>query len=232
MKPIRVLLVDDQAVFREGLRTLFSLRPDFEIVGEAADGEEAVNCAARVAPDAVLMDLRLPGIDGVDATRRILAACPTTRVIVLTTFQEDKEVFGALRAGAVGYLLKASPFAKVCEAVRLAVAGESLLEPSVAAKLVAEFARQPGKAATVAHGVSQALTPRERDVLRLLAVGRNNKEIGRELSLAVGTVKNQLSRIFEKLNVVDRTQAALRARDLGLLSPTGDTQDDHGHDRS
>jgi DNA-binding NarL/FixJ family response regulator len=165
------------------------------------------------------MDLRMPGVGGVEATRRIKAAQPEIHVIVLTTFEEDEEVFAALRAGAVGYLLKASPSEKLCEAIRLAARGEMMLEPSVAAKLVTEFARIAGRAPAPVAPVTLAepLSVREREVLHCLAEGLSNKEIGRRLSIAEGTVKNHMSQVLGKLGVLDRTQAALRARELGLL---------------
>jgi DNA-binding NarL/FixJ family response regulator len=218
MKKLRLLLVDDQALFREGLRTLLALQTDFEIAGEAANGEEAVALARKLVPDVVLMDLRMPVLGGVEATRRITAEAPAAMVIVLTTFDEDEEVFAALRAGAAGYLLKASPSAKLCEAIRLAARGESLLEPSVAAKVVAEFARigdrEPRRSFPP---LAEPLSIRERDVLRLLAEGRSNKEIAGELGIAEGTVKNHMSNVLGKLGVLDRTQAALRARELDLI---------------
>ena len=218
MKKLRLLLVDDQALFREGLRTLLALQTYFEIAGEAANGEEAVALARKLVPDVVLMDLRMPVLGGVEATRRITAEAPAARVIVLTTFEEDEEVFAALRAGAAGYLLKASPSAKLCEAIRLAARGESLLEPSVAAKVVAEFARigdrEPRRSFPP---LAEPLSIRERDVLRLLAEGRSNKEIAGELGIAEGTVKNHMSNVLGKLGVLDRTQAALRARELDLI---------------
>jgi DNA-binding NarL/FixJ family response regulator len=218
MKKLRLLLVDDQALFREGLRTLLGLQADFEIAGEAANGEEAVALVRRLLPDVVLMDLRMPVLGGVEATRRITAEAPAVRVIVLTTFEEDEEVFAALRAGAAGYLLKASPSAKLCEAIRLAARGESLLEPSVAAKVVAEFARIGGREPRRSlRPLADPLSVRERDVLRLLAEGRSNKEIAGELGIAEGTVKNHMSNVLGKLGVLDRTQAALRARELDLI---------------
>lgn len=219
MKKLRLLLVDDQAMFREGLGTLLALQPDFEIAGEAGDGAAAVASAKRIRPDVVLMDLRMPGVGGVEATRRIKAAQPEVRVIVLTTFEEDEEVFAALRAGASGYLLKASPSEKLCEAIRLAARGESLLEPSVAAKLVAEFTRLAARVPAAMKPVvlAEPLSVREREVLRLLAEGLSNKEIGQRLNIAEGTVKNHLSQVLGKLGVLDRTQAALRARELGLM---------------
>lgn len=220
MKQLKLLLVDDQAMFREGMRTLLELQADFVIAGEAADGAEAVAQTLRLEPDIVLMDLRLPVVNGVEATRRITQARGAARVIVLTTFEEDAEIFAALRAGAVGYLLKTSPTEKLCAAIRLAARGESFLEPSVTAKVVAEFARLGGSergSPSPSAGLCEALSLREVEVLRLLAGGRSNKEIAAELNLAEGTVKNHLSNVFGKLGVLDRTQAALRGRDLGLI---------------
>jgi len=218
MKRIRLLLADDQALFREGLRTILELQPDFEVVGEAADGQDAVAQAMQRAPDLVLMDLRMPVVNGVEATRRIMSLGTPPRVIVLTTFEEDAEIFEALRAGAVGYLLKTSPSERLCEAMRLAMRGQSFLEPSVAARVVAEFARLESRRPPPAGPLSrEMLPPREVDVLRLLAAGKSNKEIASDLDLAEGTIKNHLSNIFAKLGVLDRTQAALRGRDLGYF---------------
>jgi len=218
VKKLRLLLVDDQAMFREGLRLTLGQQPDFEVVGEAGDGLAAIESVRRAAPDVVLMDLRMPNLGGAEATRRIKAETPSVKVIILTTFEEDEEVFSALRAGASGYLLKASPSGKLCEAIRLAARGETWLQPSVAAKLVAEFARlAPRPPASRAGGVFEALSPREQEVLLCLADGMSNKEIGRRLAISEGTVKNHMSQVLGKLNVLDRTQAALRARELGLL---------------
>jgi DNA-binding NarL/FixJ family response regulator len=218
VKKLRLLLVDDQALFREGLRTLLGLQADFEIAGEAANGEEAVAGVRRLAPDVVLMDLRMPVLGGVEATRRIVAEAPGCRVIVLTTFEEDEEVFAALRAGAAGYLLKASPSGKLCEAIRLAARGESFLEPSVTAKVMGEFARLSERIVRrTAPPLAEPLSARERDVLRLLAEGRSNKEIAADLGIAEGTVKNHMSNVLGKLGALDRTQAALRARELDLI---------------
>ena len=218
MKRLRLLLVDDQAMFREGLRLLLGQQPDFEIVGEAGDGLAALESVRLIAPDVVLMDLRMPNLGGAEATRRIKAEAPAVKVIVLTTFEEDEEVFSALRAGAAGFLLKDSPSEKLCEAIRFAARGETWLQPSVAAKLVAEFGRLAPRPAPSANGtLSEPLSAREREVLRCLADGMSNKEIGRRLSISEGTVKNHMSQVLGKLQVLDRTQAALRARELGLL---------------
>lgn len=218
MSRIRVLLVDDQALFREGLRAVLSVYPDIEIVGEAGNGKEAVQCVGRLKAQVALMDLRMPVLDGVSATRRIRDTGGGCRVIVLTTFDDDEQVFDALRAGAAGYLLKDAPPEKLVEAIRTAARGESFLQPSIAAKVVAEFSRLSRSGpATPRPQLLEPLSDRERQVLQKLAEGKSNKEIGLALCLAEGTVKNHLSNIFGKLGVLDRTQAALLARELGLI---------------
>ena len=217
MTKIRILLVDDQTMFRQGMKVLLSSQPDFEIVGEAADGEEALQQAARLHPNVVLMDLRMPILDGAAATRRLRTTQPDCRVIVLTTFDEDETVFDGLRAGAIGYLLKDAPTEKLVEAIRAAAKGESFLQPSVAAKLVAEFNRLSDRAPAWAMSLEEPLSPRELEILRLLSTGATNREIASQLVLAEGTVKNHVTNIFNKLGVTDRTRAALRARELGLL---------------
>lgn len=214
---IRLLLVDDQSLFREALRTLLSLQPDFDLVGEAPDGEAAVAAVAKLKPDVVLMDLRMPILGGVEATRRIVAAGPKPRIIVLTTFDEDEEVFAALRAGAVGYMLKASSAEKLCGAIRAAAQGSAVLEPSVAAKLMARAAAPAAPRAPAAPPLAEPLSARELDVLRFLASGFSNKEIGAQLKISEGTVKNHMTNVLGKLGALDRTQAALRARELGLV---------------
>jgi DNA-binding NarL/FixJ family response regulator len=215
MNPVRILLADDQALFREGVRTLLSMEPSIEIAGEAANGVEAVEAARTVRPDLVLMDLRMPVMGGVEATRRVRDACPQCRVLVLTTFQEDEEIFDALRAGACGYLLKDTPSEKLVEAIHAAVRGESVIEPSVAAKVVAEFTRLSSLGNQ--SSANPLLSPREHDVLRQVARGRTNKEIASALHVTEGTVKNHLTNIFSRLGVLDRTQAALKARELGIV---------------
>jgi len=215
--PVRVLLVDDQALFREALATLLDVRDDVEVVGEAADGDEALRRVAALSPDVVLMDLRMPVLDGIAATRRLRAERPDVRVIALTTFDDDEDVFAALRAGAVGYLLKDVSSQRLVEAIGAAARGESVLQPSVAAKVVARFAQLPDEAVPRPQPLVVPLSDRELDVVRLLAEGRNNREIAAALFLAEGTVKNHVTNVLAKLDARDRTQAALRARELGLV---------------
>ena len=217
MKRIKILLVDDQPLFREGLRTLLSVHLDFEVVGEAGNGEEAIKLARSLLPLVVLMDLQMPVLDGVAATRRLHEEQPDCRVIVLTTFDDDEMVFDGLRAGAVGYLLKDAPSEKLAEAIRVAARGETFLQPSVAAKVVAEFARLSRKTVATANPVIEPLSEREIEVLRLIAQGASNREIAGTLFLAEGTVKNHVTNILGKLEVRDRTQAALKAKESGLI---------------
>ena len=217
---IRALLVDDQALFREGLHTLLDLQPDIEVVGEAKDGREAIELVARAAPDVVLMDMQMPVLDGVAATRDIRAKHPNTQVIVLTTFDDDEYVFEGLRAGAVGYLLKDVTSDRLAEAIRSAARGESFLEPSVAAKVVAEFARladAPHARQRANQMLIEPLSDREFEILHLVATGASNKEIAATLVITEGTVKNHVTSILGKLGVRDRTQAALKAKELGIV---------------
>ncbi len=220
--PVRVLLVDDQALFREALATLLGVRTDIDVVGEAGNGDEALRAASDLRPDVVLMDLRMPVLDGIAATRRLRVEQPDVRVIALTTFDEDDEVFAALRAGAVGYLLKDVSSARLVEAILAAARDESVLQPSVAAKVVARFAQLPADTDAPPlrprpQPLVVPLSDRELDVMRLLAGGRTNREIAAALFLAEGTVKNHVTNVLAKLGARDRTQAALRARELGLL---------------
>jgi two-component system, NarL family, response regulator LiaR len=210
---IRILLVDDHAVVREGLRTFLELQDEFEIVGEAADGEEGVREAERLNPDVILMDLVMPGLDGVGAMRALRRRLPDARVIVLTSFADDDRLLPAIQAGAAGYLLKDAQPSEVARAVRAAHAGEALLDPAVAARLVDAIAQGPGEEPR------ERLTPRERQVLELIAQGRPNKLIARELEISEKTVKAHVSRVLEKLGVSDRTQAALYAVRSGLVPP-------------
>ncbi len=217
MTPIRVLIVDDQALFREGLHTLLSVQPAFEVVGEASNGEEALQQALSLRPDVVLMDLRMPVMDGVTATRRLHTLFPDCHVIVLTTFDDDDSVFDGLRAGAVGYLLKDVASAKLYEAIQAAWRGESFLQPSIAAKVVAEFSRLSSQMPSQVQPLVEPLSDRELDILKQVATGASNKEIAMTFVIAEGTVKNHLTSILRKLEVQDRAQAVLKARQIGIL---------------
>jgi DNA-binding NarL/FixJ family response regulator len=214
---VRVLVVDDQALFREALVTLLGARPEVEVVGEAGDGEQALERAAALQPDVVLMDLHMPVLDGIAATRRLRVEQPGVRVLALTTFDDDEDVFAALRAGALGYLLKDVSSDRLVEAVLSAARGESVLQPSVAAKVVARFAQLDDAPRSRPQPLVVPLSDRELDVLRLLADGCSNREIATALFLAEGTVKNHVTNVLGKLGARDRTQAALRARALDLL---------------
>jgi DNA-binding NarL/FixJ family response regulator len=214
---IKILIVDDQRLFREGLRTLLSIQPDFEIIGEAANGEESLRLAAKSHPMVVLMDLRMPVLDGVAATRRLRAQMPDCRVIVLTTYDEDEDVFEALRAGAVGYLLKDVSPDKLYEAIRTAARGEYYLLPSITSKVVSEFSRISKPSPVPPEVASIGLSTREIEILRLVATGSSNKEIAEMLVIAEGTVKNHLTSILSKLGANDRLNAVIKAREHGLI---------------
>jgi DNA-binding NarL/FixJ family response regulator len=213
---IRIVLADDQALFREALRTLISLQPDLEVVGEAANGEEALKLAQKLRPDVILMDLQMPVMDGVEATRRLHIEPFDCRVIALTTFDRDDYVFDCLRAGAVGYLLKDAPSENLYTAIRAAARGESFLQPSVTKQVLAEFTRLSDQTPAVSPALAESLSDREHEILRLIAKGLTNREIADVLFITEGTVKNHVTNILGKLDVRDRTQAALRARELGF----------------
>jgi DNA-binding NarL/FixJ family response regulator len=216
--PIRVLIVDDHAVVREGLRTFLQLQEGMEVVGEAADGEEAVERAVALAPDVILMDLVMPGLDGVGAMRVLRERAPASRVIVLTSFLDDERLMPALQSGASGYLLKDVEPADLARAVRGACAGEALIAPTAAARLLRRLGESPPEpsASQIADGVE--LTRREREVLKLIAAGYSNKRIALELEIAEKTVKTHVGHLLAKLGVTDRTQAALLAVRRGLAS--------------
>ena len=216
---IKTLLVDDQVLFREAIHTVLALDGSIEVVGEANTGEEALNLVARFEPDVVLMDLRMSGMSGIEATRRIRLSHPKTRVLVLTTFDDEDEVFDALRAGANGYLLKNTPSAQLVEAIQTVARGESYLQPSVATQVMAEFNRlsQTISTAPADRRLAGQLSQRELDIVRLLARGKSNKEIAGALGVTEGTVKNHMTSILEKFQAPDRTTVALKARELGLL---------------
>jgi len=212
---IRVLLVDDHAVVREGLRNFLALQDGLEIVGEASDGNEAIEQAQRLEPDVILMDLVMPGLDGIGAMRQLRARSPTSRVIVLTSFLEDERVLPAIQAGAAGYLLKNVEPAELARAIRAAHAGEAIIDPTAAARLVHAIADD----ARPRVQEPERLTRRERDVLELIARGRSNKRIALELGISEKTVKTHVGHLLAKLGVSDRTQAALMAVEEGLVSP-------------
>ena len=213
---IRVLIADDQALFREGLRTLLSTRPEVEVVAEAANGLEALTMAAQLQPAVVLMDLQMPEMDGIQATARMRDRHPEIPVLVLTTFDDDANLFGALRAGAAGYLLKDVSSETLVAALQAATRGESFLQSTVTGRVVAAFARLMEEGGVRADALVLPLSPREREILALLGTGASNKEIADRLNLAEGTVKNHVTNILTKLDVRDRTQAAIRARQLGI----------------
>jgi DNA-binding NarL/FixJ family response regulator len=211
MSEIRILLAEDQTLLRQGLRTILELEPGLTVVGEAADGKDAVRQAVSLRPDIVLMDIQMPEQSGVEATALITAACPGTRVIVLTTFDYDEYVFNAIKGGAMGYLLKDVPAPELIDTIRRVHGGESFIQPSVASKVLLEFGRRP----SLPPG--EELTEREREVLGQLAAGASNREIGETLFLAEGTVKNHVSNILGKLHAANRTHAVALAREQGII---------------
>jgi DNA-binding NarL/FixJ family response regulator len=215
---IRVLIADDQALVRGGFHSILAGQDDIEVVGETADGNETVELVERLQPDVVLMDIRMPGIDGLEATRRIVARGIATRVLVLTTFDVDDYVYEAMKAGASGFLLKTAPPRQLADAVRTVAAGDALLAPSITRRLVEQFVRRPPPGATVPPALEE-LTERERDVLRLLARALSNAEIAAELVVSEATVKSHVNRILTKLNLRDRAQAIVLAYETGLVEP-------------
>ncbi len=215
---VRVVLADDQTLVRSGFRMILDVRPDLDVVGEAADGAEAVELVARLAPDVVLMDVRMPTVDGLEATRRIVASGSATRVIVLTTYDVDDAIYAALRAGASGFLLKDAPPYELVEAVRVVARGDALLSPSVTRRLLDRVADSlPGPDATPPDLAE--LTEREAEVLRLVALALSNAEIAERLVLTEATVKTHVSAVLRKLGLRDRVQAVVLAYDVGLVRP-------------
>jgi len=217
METIRLLIVDDQRLMRDGLRILLELESDFEVVGEAENGAQALESYGQHSPDVILMDIRMPVMDGVEATRRLQQVDPNSKVIILTTFDDNEYVFEGLRAGALGYLLKDVSGDELADAIRKVAAGGSMIEPSVARKVVAEFARLVPAAPKATEELVEPLSEREIEILTLVSQGLTNKEIAARLYLAEGTVKNYVTSILQKIGVRDRTQAAIRARELGVL---------------
>lgn len=213
MDPIRVLIVDDHTLFREGLRALLNSIPDIEVVGEASSGKEAQQLAVERQPDVILMDIQMPDVNGIDATRQILRASPHVGIIILTMFQDDDSVFAVMRAGARGYVLKGAEQAALLRALRAVANGESLFSPEIAVRLIQYFNRLD---VIATPEVFPELTGREQEILALIAEGHTNAEIAEKLVVSLKTVRNHVSNIFSKLQVVDRAQAAIRAREAGL----------------
>lgn len=212
----RIVIVDDQEMVRTGLRMVLDAEPEFVVAGEAGDGETAVRLVQRERPDVVLMDVRMPGVDGIEATRRITEAHPEVAVLVLTTFDLDEYVYGALRAGASGFLLKDAPADDLVDAIRVVARGDALLAPQVTKRLILEFAARPS--ARSLDGLD-SITDRELDVLRLVARGQSNAEIAETLFLGETTVKTHVSRLLSKLGVRDRVQLVVVAYESGLVQP-------------
>jgi DNA-binding NarL/FixJ family response regulator len=223
---IKVLLVDDQNLIRQGIRLLLELEPDIQVVGQAADGRRALEQVELLHPDVVLMDVRMPEMDGLAATRILSASHPEVKVIILTTFEDDETVFDGLKAGASGYLLKDISSEEMAQAVRKVAAGEALIQSRLTRKVLAEFSRlasatnrqAPLKTTAVAETLPVALTERELQVLQALTHGLSNREIAESLVITEGTVKNHVSSLIDKLGVRDRTQAVLKAQELGLIA--------------
>ena len=213
-----VLIADDQALVRVGLRKILETDPNTRVVGEAGDGEDAVAEARRLRPDVVLMDIRMPVLDGIEATRRIVSAQPGTRVLILTTFGLDEYVYDALRAGASGFMLKDAPPEEIAAGVLIVASGDALLAPAVTRAVIEEFARQPAPASTPTPAVAD-LTPREREVLDLLARGMSNPEICERLFISEATAKTHVAHILQKLGLRDRVQAVIYAYETRLVAP-------------
>ncbi|MBN3891595.1 MAG: response regulator transcription factor [Nostoc sp. JL31] len=208
---IKVLLVDDQSLIRQGLRALLELEPDLEIVGEAENGEQAINCVAQFQPDVILLDIRMPIMDGVAATKQIQKRFAKTKILVLTTFDDDEYVSAALKNGAMGYLLKDTPSEELAVAIRAVHKGYTQLGPGIVKKLLTQFSHVAPIQSPPVPSTLAELTPREKEVLRLIATGASNREIAQELYISEGTVKNHVTNILNRLNLRDRTQAAIWA---------------------
>jgi DNA-binding NarL/FixJ family response regulator len=216
---IRVVIADDQGMVRAGFRSLLESEPDIEVVGDAADGEQAIAAVRRLRPDVVLMDIRMPGLDGLEATRRLVRDGTTARVLVLTTFDLDEYVFDALRAGASGFLLKDATADELASAVRLLAQGDALLAPAVTRRVIEAFGQLPARDTAAVERLAE-LSPREVEVLRLLARGRSNAEIARELVVSEATAKTHVSNVLAKLRLRDRIQAVIFAYESGLVVPS------------
>jgi DNA-binding NarL/FixJ family response regulator len=215
---IRILIVDDQALVRAGFRMILDAQPDLEVVGEAADGSTAIEAVRTLRPDVVLMDIRMPGVDGIEATRRLTEAGVPSKIVILTTYDLDEYVFDALAAGASGFLLKHVPPEELVRGVRVAASGEALLAPSITKRLIEEFAKH--RAPVRAAGTDlNTLTDREQEVMRLLGRGLSNPEIARELKVGEATVKTHVAHVLDKLGLRDRVQAVIFAYEVGLIKP-------------
>ena len=218
-RPVRIVVADDQQIVRDGFAALLDSQPDFTVVGTAADGDEATRVCRRLLPDVILMDVRMPGTDGIEATRQLAAEADRPRVLILTTFDLDEYVYDALRAGASGFLLKDVTAERLFDAVRIIAAGDALLAPNITRRLISEFAHQHPRPAAAAIPRLDELTPRETEVLRLLAEGLSNPEIAARLVVTEETVKTHVSRVLRKLDLRDRTQAVVTAYETGLVTP-------------
>lgn len=217
METIRLLIADDHDLFREGLRALISTTEDIELVGEAATGEEAITVAEEQQPDVVLMDINMPGVNGIRATRQILRANPTTGIIMVTMLKDDASVFSAMRAGARGYVLKGSQYKELLQTIRAVANGQALFGPAIATRIMSFFDTQAAKfKSSFAEKVFPELTPRELEVLELIAKGASNNQIAKKLVIADKTVRNHINSIFSKLQVADRAAAIIQARDAGF----------------
>ncbi len=213
MDSLRILIADDHPLFRKGMRTLLTATADTEVIGEATTGQEVIELAAQLAPDVILMDLQMPGVNGIEATRQIVQTSPHIRILVITLFEDDASVFSALRAGARGYVLKDTKEEEMVRAIRAVGSGEAIFSPAIATRLM-DFFAAPRPA--VPKEIFPTLTEREREILQWIARGSTNHDIAKQLALSVKTVNNYVSNIFSKLQVADRAQAIIRARDAGL----------------
>lgn len=213
MELLRVLIADDHPLFRHGIRECLNLAPEIEVIGEATSGEDAIIQAERLHPDVILMDVNMPGVNGIEATSRILLSSPHIRILVVTMFEDDGTVFAAMRAGARGYILKDAEKENILRAIQAVGNGEAIFSPTIATRLIDFFA---GQASTLPKEIFPSLTEREREILQLIARGQSNADIARELSLSPKTVYNYASNILNKLQVADRAQAIIRAREAGL----------------